>query len=127
MRYDGARAKWLSVESTTFQFGRSANTAAGSYYQNAGGTAYNGAEGLVAFFNGTVIGLAYTRTDTDSATFGVTDDGTTIASLASTALAGKDITLNADFAVDSVLGVRNETGGNTVSNGQGWVRVKWRA
>lgn len=127
MRYDGARTKWLSVASETFQFGRDGNTGENAYYLGIDGRSYNGVEGRTAEFNGTVISIAYTRTDTDSATFEVTEDGATVASLASTALKGRDNTLNGDFSQDGVLGVRNATGSNNVSRVHGVVRIKWRA
>jgi hypothetical protein len=84
--------------------------------------------GHIAVENGTIIGIGYTRDDTDSATFEVTAGGTLItgAVLASTATSGKTKTLNSDFNEDDILGVRNQAGGNTTSVVNGWVRIKWR-
>jgi hypothetical protein len=127
MRYDGARAKWLSVASETIEFGRNGNTAANAYYRSSDTLAFSSTDGRKAEWNGTIVGIGYTRTDTDSATFEVTADGTTVASLVSTALSGRDNALNGDFAQDSILGVRNATGGNVTSSVLGWVRIKWRA
>lgn len=129
MYYDEGRSKWLSVETYTIRFGRSGNTTAGSYYRGIDGLAFSSADGDIAVENGTVIGIGYTRTDTDSATFEVVAGGTLItgAVLASTALNGKTKILNSDFSENNILAVRNQAGGNTTSNVHGWVRVKWRA
>jgi hypothetical protein len=128
MYYDGGRAKWLSVETETIFFGRNGNTAAGNYYRVGDGLAYSSTNGHIAVENGTIIGIGYTRDDTDSATFEVTAGGTLItgAVLASTATSGKTKTLNSDFNEDDILGVRNQAGGNTTSVVNGWVRIKWR-
>jgi hypothetical protein len=127
MRYDGTRAKWLSVESSIIQFGRSGNTGPGAYYRGMDGHVLSDVVGFSAFFNGTVVALSYTRTDTDSATFEVTADGAAITTLASTAIVGKTVVANDDFSEDAVLAARNQSGGSTTSNVQGWFRVKWRA
>jgi hypothetical protein len=84
------------------------------------------ARGYDAMFNGTVVSLGYTRTDTDAASFAVTAAGSTIASVASTALKGFNNGLNGDFSQDDVLAIRND-GANALSNGIVWARVKWRA
>jgi hypothetical protein len=127
MRYDGSRSKWLSVESQVFEFGRSGNTAANAYYRGTDAEPYSASSGRTAEWNGTVVGLGYTRSDSDSATFQVTSGGTTIASLASAATSGRSNSLNGDFSQDAILGVRNAPGGNTTSGVLGWVRIKWRA
>jgi hypothetical protein len=124
--YDGSRSKWLSQETSVVTFGRTGNTAAGAYYRVGDGLAFSSTIGRNAEWNGTVVSLTYVRSDTDSATFEVTADGTQIASLASTAIAGKSLTLNANFNANAILGVRNLSGGNTTSNVAGWVRIKWR-
>ena len=126
MRYDNTRTKWLSVESSVMEFGRNGNTGGGSYYRGPGNRAYSSASGRTAEFNGTIVSVSYTRTDTDSATFEVTANGTGIATLASSAAAGKDVTLNGNFTADQVLAVKNQTGSNTTRNVLGWIRIKWR-
>jgi len=126
MEYDSTRAKWLSVESAIFYFGRAANTAPGSYYKGVDGVTLGAATGWNAFHNGTVVALAYTRDDSDSATFEVTNDGASLATVASAAISGKDVTLNADFSADEILAVRNQAGGNATTNVQGWVKLRWR-
>lgn len=126
MRYDGSRSKWLSVDSDTFLFGKSGNGAAGAYFDGVDGISFSSTEGFPGYVSGTVVAIGYTRTDTDAAVLQITDDGTEIAFISSSATSGQDDSLNGDFAPGSVLGVRNKTGGNTVSNIQGWVKVKWR-
>jgi len=126
MIYDGARSKWLSVDSSIMEFGRNGNTGGGAYYRGPGNKAYTAARGRTAEYDGTVVSIAYTRNDLDAATFEVTADGTGIATLASSARTGKDITLDGDFSADDILGVKNQTGSNTTRGVSGWVRIRWR-
>ncbi|MDB4278137.1 hypothetical protein N9917_00905, partial [Deltaproteobacteria bacterium] len=120
MRYDATRSKWLSVEAMTLVFGRDGNTQVDQYYRaGSDGRVMSATGGYIMPFPATVVGLGYTRTDTDAATFEVTEDGaatTSAAELASTALKGRINTLNGDLADQAVLGVRNKTGSTTTSN-----------
>lgn len=126
MEYDSTRSKWLSVETTSFQFGRNNNVPAGTYYRGIDGRVFSSSVGFPAYFDGTVVSIGYTRTDSDAATFEVTADGAAVASLASAATTGIDTTTNSDFSSGDILAVRNAAGGSTTSNVQGWVRIKWR-
>jgi len=127
MVYDGVRSKWLSIAEAQIPFGRNGNTAAGAYYR-MNRLAMSATRGRYAEFDGTIVSLAYTRDDVDAATFEVVRDGTLItgAVLASSAVAGNDQTLNADFAANGVLAVRNQAGGNTTNDVFGYVRMRWR-
>ena len=125
MRYDGTRAKWLSVEVGTFLGSDATGLAPGTYFQ-LGNVRMTATLGITANFNGTVVGLAYTRTDSDAASFAVTDAGATIASLASSAVSGNTTSFNANFSQGAILGMRND-GVNALSNGIVYMRVKWRA
>jgi hypothetical protein len=129
MVYDGFRSKWLSVESAEFHFGRDGNTAVNQYYRAADGRVMSSLLGWYAIRTGTVVSLGYTRGDSDQATFDIVQDGISIATVASAASAGRDVTLNADFNFGDILAVRNQAGGgnNTTTNVIGWIRVKWRA
>lgn len=126
MAYDSTRSKWLSVEAAFFQVGRSVNTAAGSYYRGINGATLSATKGYIAPFDGTVVAMGYTRSDTDSATFEVTAGGVSIAILASSAVKGKSTALNGDFNADDVLAMRNQSGGNTTGGVQAWFKVRWR-
>lgn len=127
MKYDAGRSKWLSVETCLIQFGRNNNTGAGAFYRGIGNLQLTSGLGYIAIYDGTVVSLAYTRQDTDSATFEVTEGGSPIATLASTSTAGRNNALNADFSQDGVIGFRNEAGGNITSDVAGYCRIKWRA
>lgn len=127
MRYDGSRSKWLSVESSVFQVGRSFSTGAGDYYRGINGLPLSASIGFPAFFNGTVVSFGYTRSDSDSATFEITASGSSVASLASSATSGYSSSLNGNFSAGDILAVRNSAGSNTTTSVQAWVRVKWRA
>jgi hypothetical protein len=126
MFYDGSRSKWLSQEIDSFKFGKGGNLPAGAYFRGIDNLTFSSTIGFVAPRNGTIVALTYSRDDTDSATFEVVKGGSSLSTVASTAVKGKDITLNNDFAVDDVLAVRNQSGGNTMSNASGWVQVRWR-
>jgi len=126
MAYDAARSKFLSIAESVFFFGKQGTTPAGGYYRGVGNLSYSSADGKRAEFNGSIVSIEYTRTDTDSSTFEVTANGSGIATLASTAVAGGDVTLNANFTAGQILGVRNQTGGNATSNVHGSVRLRWR-
>jgi hypothetical protein len=82
--------------------------------------------GWYAIRSGTIVSLGYTRTDSDSATFSIAEDGIIIASVASSAVGGRDVTLNADFTFNKVLAALNQAGGNTTSDVIAYIRVKWR-
>ena len=125
MRYDGSRSKWLSVESCIISGSDQSTLNNGAYFQ-IGSVRMASDRGYTAMFDGTVVSLGYTRSDIDAASFAVTEDGTTIASVASTAVSGRDVTLDGDFAEGGVLALRND-GANALSNGIVWARVKWRA
>jgi len=127
MIYDGTRAKWLSVESNTFPFGRNGNTAPAAFYRVADGLFSSATIGYRAFFNGTVVAFGYTRADVDAATFDVTANGAAIFSLASAAVAGGSTTANANFAQNQILALANQAGSNITTNVIAWVRVRWRA
>ena len=127
MRYDILRLKWLSIEAVEFTFGRNQNTAAGQYYRTVDGRVMSATLGWYAVRSGTVVSLGYTRSDADAATFEITSNGAPIATVASSATGGRDITLNSDFIFGQVLAARNQNPGNTTSDVVGWIRVKWRA
>jgi|APSaa5957512535_1039671.scaffolds.fasta_scaffold04727_2 hypothetical protein len=127
MCYDGGRSKWLSVNTSELAFGRNGNTGDGAYYRGTGNGSFSATRGRNAEYNGTVVSLTYTRADTDAATFEAVADGVAIGTVASSALGGKDLTLDGDFTADQVLGARNQTGGNVTNNVQGWIVMRWRA
>lgn len=126
MRYDGLRSKWLSIESSIFEFGKTGNAAAGSYFRGPDSINFSATQGFTTPFSGTVVAFGYNRTDTDAAIFQIVEDGAEIAFLSSSAVEGVDNTLDGDFTPTGSLAVLNKTGGNTVSNAFGWVMVKWR-
>jgi len=126
MRYDATRSKWLSVETAYIQTGRNFNTAPGQYYRGINGLVMSATTGYPAFHDGTVVAFGYTRDDSDAATFEIVSGGTNVATLASSAVKGKDNALNGDFSEDDVLAIRNASGSNTTTDVMAWVAVKWR-
>ena len=126
MVYDGLRSKWLSSESCEFHFGRDGATAAAQFYRAADGRVMSATLGWLAVRSGTVISLGYTRSDSDLATFDIVANGSSIATVASSATSGRDVSLNADFTFNQILAVQNQAGGNTTSDVIAYIRVKWR-
>jgi hypothetical protein len=126
MVYDAVRSKFLSIAETVFFFGKRGSTPAGSYYKSTGTMAYSATDGKRAEFNGTIVSLEYTRADSDAATFEITANGTGIATVASAAIGGSDLTLNVNFTANQILGVRSQAGSAITSDVLGSVRVRWR-
>jgi hypothetical protein len=126
MSYDGLRSKWLSVETETFHFGRNGDVPAGVYYRAADGRVMSASNGWYATRSGTIVSLAYTRSDSDLAVFEIVADGAAIATVNSNAVGGRDVSLNADFSFGNVLAVRNQAGSNTTSDVIAYLRVQWR-
>jgi len=126
MVYDGLRAKWLSVETTEFMFGRNGATAPNQYYRTVDGRVMSATIGWYAIRSGTVVSMGYTRSDLDAATFDIMRSGVLLHGVPSAAISGRDIAINADFTFGDVLAVMNRAGGNVTSDAVGWIRVKWR-
>jgi hypothetical protein len=127
MQYDSIRSKWLSVDSSVLLFGRNGNTTAGTYYQGIGNLALSATRGYPAFYNGTIVDLGYTRADNDATTFEFVANGGLVYGLASAATNGISTNADGDFTQGQILALRNVAGGNTTTNVQAWVRIKWRA
>lgn len=127
MRYDSTRSKWLSVEAMYFYFGRDNQTQTGQFYRGPDGLVQSSTSGFTMPHDGTVVGLGYTRSDSDAATFEVVEGGTNVATLASSANSGKSNALDGDFSEDGILAVRNASGGNRTRDVSGWVKVRWRS
>lgn len=126
MTYDGGRAKWLSITQLTLGSGRNGLTAAGSFYRGWDGLAYGTNIGHPVP-KGTLVGLAWSRTDNDSATLEVLVGGSVVASLLSTAAgATSDWTVNADFN-EGLMQFRNLSTGNATSDVQITAIMKRRA
>jgi hypothetical protein len=126
MHYDSTRAKWLSEETATFQFSAANNMNAGAYGRFDGDTLGSATVGFIAPYNGTVVSLTYRRANSTAATFDIYANGASVASVATSATNGKDVTLNGDFAVDDALALFNNGANNINQPYVVSVRVKWR-
>jgi hypothetical protein len=125
MRYDGARSKWLSVSTLTFLAGRSANTAAGSYYRGQDNVTF-GANIGYPVPKGTVVGISVSKTDSDASVLEVVLDSTVVTTLsANSAGLTANLAANADFN-QGLLKFRNQVGGNITTDVQITVIVKRR-
>ena len=126
MVYDGLRSKWLSMDSAQFVFGRNGSVPEATYYRTVDGRVMSGALGWYAIRSGTVVALGYSRTNAVASTFDVRASGSSVATVASSATAGRDITLSADFTFGDILSVANPPGSGTTDNVVGWVMIRWR-
>jgi len=127
MKYDGLRGKWLSVESATFEWGRSRSVQPGDYFRAGDRRPMSSTEGFLAIRSGTVVGLGYTRTDALAGSFDIMADGVSLGTVPTSATVGRSVSLNSDFTFTQVLAVRNApASANNLSNATGWIRVKWR-
>lgn len=124
VQYDGSRSKWLSVASDTFAGSDLGALTSGTYLQ-VGSVRMTATRGYTAQYNGTIVALGYTRTDSDASSWQVTSNGSTIATVATSATSGQSNSLDANFNQGNILGIRNG-GVNAMSNTIVWVRVKWR-
>lgn len=132
MRYDAGRAKWMSMQTIRFYFGRSGITGVGAFFDGAGGVQMGPTNGFPIKFPGTIVAIGASK---DAAPAGplsvqVTLDGVDIAGAVFFTGANADVTVaaNADYAIVSgaeLLGVRNASPGN-VRDVMGWVDVRWR-
>jgi len=114
MEYDSGRAKWLSIAALTILSGADGGTGAGSFYRF--GTLAYGTNIGHTVPKGTLVGIAWSRTDSAAATLEVLVGGSVIATLASSA-AGSVVNwaVNADFS-EGRMQFRNQAGGNTATN-----------
>lgn len=126
MQYDETRGKWLSVHGEPIHAGRDGSVAAGAYFNTTDGLTMSSTRGHTAKFNGTVISMSYTRDNTDSATFEVTADGSTIAELVTSTASGYTNGLDGDFSQGDIVALRNKTGSNSMSYISVTFEVRWR-
>ena len=126
MRYDGTRAKWLSSYEIVWPFGRNfIGTPSGAFYRMINGQLGSATVGWNPRFDATIVGFAYTRSDSDSAGFEIVDAGTTLTTVASSAVSGEDNSIDEDIAPGSVVTLRNG-GPNASSAVEATLYVKWR-
>lgn len=125
MYYDGVRAKWLSVEMMSFVWGSLANIAPNAYFFSQG-VVMTPSSGLYLTRNATIVGFDYSRTDSDAATFEIMNGITSLTTVPSAVFGDSTWALNVDVATGGIVGVKNQLGGNTVSNARGAVYLRWR-
>lgn len=110
---DVTRAKWLSVDVQQAIGGRNGTTPPGNFYRTADSMVMDAANRGIPVPKGTLTSIAWSRTDTGSATLEVLANGVVIGSLA-TSVAGtvRDDTVNADFNA-GFLSFRNKLAGGS--------------
>jgi len=126
MRYDGARTKWLSLNSSDFQAGRNGNCPGGTFYRGINGMFLNATTQGYAIQKGTLVYLALTRNDSDATSLEVLVNGSVVSTFAHSA---SGLSENAAINIDvdaGILSFRNIAGGNTTSNLQLIARLKRR-
>lgn len=125
--YDSSRSKWLSIEGYFIGAGRNGNQGTG-YLRAFNGMAMADYNGWVMPFDGTVVSLHISKSDSGPSTVYIRENGADIASLAYATSTGTeqeyDTTINANFSAGSVLSFY--TSGSTTNNPIVWARIKWR-
>jgi hypothetical protein len=126
MMYDGTRAKWLSIAEQDLFFG-SASTAGGAFYKGPGGFAYFSRWGRYAEWNGTLVSMTFSQFPGVLTNFQITATGSPIVggNIATSAVNGHNVSMDADFSQNDILGARN-LGLLTTTNVMGWARIRWR-
>jgi hypothetical protein len=118
MFYDGLRSKWLTLATYVVQAGRNGSTNAGAFYRGVDGLLLNASTRGFPVPKGTLVSVAWTRSDADAATLDTLANGVVVSSLTSTAAgATRDDAVDADFA-DGIVSFQNQAGGNQTSNVQ---------
>ncbi len=126
MRYDGTRGKWLSTTTLTLQAGRNGYTYSGQFYRLINGMSMDATNGGVPVPKGTIVGLAMTRSDADSATLEIGLNGSVVTTLLSNSSGlTADWTKNADIA-EGILSAKNQSGSNITTRVQITVLIKRR-
>jgi len=126
MIYDDTRSKWLSVETCVIIFGEKGDKE-DQYLDMMGSLALSDDRGYGIPFDGTVIGVGYTRDDSsDSPDFEVRNNGAEIATLnsPSNTTYGSSLTLDENISEGDKLGLY--VANDKAKKAQVWVRVKWR-
>lgn len=123
--YDQGRNKWLSEDSIYVYFGKNGVTAVSQFYRGVDGLLMSATSGIPMPFNGTIVAMGYTRSDSDNANFEITSNGVTVATVNSTVVSGLSVNLNADVSSGNIIGVKNN-GPNETSDVMGWVKIKFR-
>ena len=125
MRYDAFRSKWLSISNLVFNAGRDGYTAANSFYRGVSSTTFGTNIGFPVP-KGTIVGLAWSRTNSAPAFLEVLINGSVIITLYSdTSGPVYNWLANADFN-EGLLQFRNQLGGNATSYVQITAIVKRR-
>ena len=126
MVYDGTRSKWLSVESCTFQYGSNKDRE-DQYLYLPGNLQGNSDRGYAVPLDSTIVAIGYTRDNaSDTPTFQVRSNGSSVATIASAAnvTEGIDSTIDVDItAAEHIVGY---VAGDKAKHPSFWVRLKWR-
>ena len=114
MRYDGTRAKWLSVDSITIQVGRRGNTQQGSFYRMTDGLAMTIGTLGVSVPKGTITRIGSVRQggQNNPAVVEILSGGGVIASLSQAVGPSHDAdeTIDADVDASGFISIRNKAG-----------------
>ena len=125
--YDLGRAKWLGVEVVDVVGGRAGTTPPGNFYRGQDGMVLDTSTRGIPVSQGCLTSIAWSRTDTGSATLEVLVNGSAIAELNSTvAGATRDDAVNVNFST-GLLSFRNKSGLANTQNVQVAVQYRRRA
>ena len=124
MYYDVPRGKWLSESSCQIAFGYSGNNYGPAYFPWHNGVSFGAAYGFTAAADGTVVGMVYTRTDSDEVWFVVRTNGVNIGAITSTVNNAVHSDLDWDFEAGNIIAIANEN--LPVSTPAGYFKIRFR-
>jgi hypothetical protein len=122
--YDTTRSKWLGAEVNDVLAGRSGTTPPGNFYRGQDSMVLDAGNRGLPVSQGCLTSIAWSRTDTGSATLEVLVNGTAVAELnASAAGATRSDSFNADFSA-GLMSFRNKAALSNTQNVQ--IAVQYR-
>lgn len=115
--YDAGRSKWLSTTRDKLLCGARAAVTSNNYIRCINGVVFTATLGEKIPYDITVVGIAFSKSDSVTGTLEIRDDGSSVASLGtSTNTSGSDMTLNADVASGSILNVYWSSAGGSITD-----------
>jgi hypothetical protein len=128
MVYDATRGKWLSTDTSAFQWASTGDIAPNTYLF-VGNVRVSANTGYVMPWNATVVAMGLTRSDVDTVDLWLLEAGVWKATLTSKATMVYKIDLNANLSANSPISLFNSGAGGTnvtISNTFAWMQVRWR-
>mgnify|MGYP000048538019 CR=1 FL=1 len=123
--YDATRGKWLSVESTSLQFGK--NGSGDGVFMRFGGDVRNSGSGALMPYNGTITAITIkAKTGESSKEFQLKINGDTDTSFYLSSLEFRQTTTDIDFISGDYINLKIASSGDAVEHATAIIWMKWR-